>query len=202
MTKIKLCGIRLEKEIETVNILKPEYIGFVMTEKSRRCISPMQAEKLKKKLSPHIKAVGVFLDDDMDMVLSLLRNGIIDMAQLHGAENDEYITKLQIFTDQPIIKAFVVRSADDVKMAEASCADYILLDGGTGDGKTFNWHLLREVQRPYFLAGGLHIGNVAEAVQKLQPYAVDVSTGIETNGIKDNEKMAAFISAVRKEVQI
>ena len=124
--------------------------------------------------------------------------GIVDVVQLHGSEDEEYIKKLRVITDKPIIKAFVINTAEDVKRAEQSTADYILLDGGKGSGKVFDWSLLKEIKRPYFLAGGLNTENAAQAVASLKPFAVDVSTGIETDGFKDAEKMTAFVAAVRK----
>ena len=112
---------------------------------------------------------------------------------------EEYLAKLRTITDKPIIKAFVIRSEDDVKRAEESSADYVLLDGGKGEGKAFDWSLLKEIKRPFFLAGGLNTENVAAAVKSLRPFAVDVSTGVETDGVKDTEKMTAFVAEVRKE---
>lgn len=202
MTKIKLCGLSRIQDIETANALKPDYIGFVFAEKSKRRVSHLQAAELKSKLNSDIKAVGVFLDDDLDMVASMMNLGIVDVVQLHGSEDEEYLKKLRKITDKPIIKAFVIRSIDDVKRAEQSSADYVLLDGGKGEGRAFDWSLLKEIKRPYFLAGGLNHENVAEAVKNLQPYAVDVSTGVETDGVKDIEKMTAFVAEVRKEEKV
>ncbi len=202
MTKIKLCGLSRIQDIETANALKPDYIGFVFAEKSKRRVSHLQAAELKSKLNSDIKSVGVFLDDDLDMVASMMNLGIVDVVQLHGSEDEEYLKKLRKITDKPIIKAFVIRSIDDVKRAEQSSADYVLLDGGKGEGRAFDWSLLKEIKRPYFLAGGLNPENVAEAVKNLQPYAVDVSTGVETDGVKDIEKMTAFVAEVRKEEKV
>ncbi len=199
MTKIKLCGLSRDCDIETANKLKPDFIGFVFAAKSKRRVTHLQAAELKSKLDPEIKAVGVFLDDDLDMVASMLNLGIVDVVQLHGTEDEEYLAKLRTITDKPIIKAFVIRSEDDVKRAEESSADYVLLDGGKGEGKAFDWSLLKEIKRPFFLAGGLNTENVAAAVKSLRPFAVDVSTGVETDGVKDTEKMTAFVAKVRKE---
>ena len=201
MTKIKLCGLSRMQDIETANQLKPDFIGFVFAQKSKRRVSHLKATELKSKLDPSVKAVGVFLDDDLDTVGALMNLGIVDMVQLHGSEDEEYIAKLRTITDKPIIKAFIINSIDDVKKAEECSADYILLDGGKGSGKAFDWTLLKDIKRPYFLAGGLNPGNAADAVASLEPYAVDVSTGIETDGFKDAKKMTAFVSAVRKEDQ-
>lgn len=198
MTKIKLCGLSRIQDIEAANSLKPDYIGFVFAAKSKRRVTHLQAAELKSKLNPDTKAVGVFLNDDLDMVASMMNLGIVDVVQLHGSEDEEYLKKLRIITDKPVIKAFIINSAEDVKRAEESTADYILLDGGKGSGKAFDWSLLKNIKRPYFLAGGLNPENAADAVASLKPFAVDVSTGIETDGVKDAKKMTAFVSAVRK----
>ena len=198
MTKIKMCGLSRTEDIEAANSIKPNYIGFVFAEISKRRVSALEASKLKSKLDPEIKAVGVFLDDKLDFVASMLNLGIVDVVQLHGSENEEYIEKVREITNKPIIKAFIIRSKEDVERAEKSTADYILLDGGKGEGKVFDWSLLKAIKRPFFLAGGLNPDNAADAVKALKPYAVDVSTGIETDGVKDREKMAAFANAVRK----
>jgi len=203
MTKIKLCGLSRPCDIQTANELMPEYIGFVFAPKSKRYIDPQQAAQLKELLSPDIRAVGVFVDEAPDTVAALLNNGIIDIAQLHGGEDEAYIQRLRQRTDQPIIKAFQIKSCHDLAKATAcatACAaDHILLDSGAGTGNVFDWSVLRDVKRPYFLAGGLSPDNVGDAVRLLHPYAVDVSSGIETDGRKDEEKAAAFIAAVRKE---
>ena len=198
MTKIKLCGLSRIEDIEAANTLKPDFIGFVFAAKSKRRVSHLKAAELKSKLNPGTKAVGVFLDDDLDTVGALMNLGIVDMVQLHGSEDEEYIAKLRAITDKPIIKAFIINNENDVRRAEESSADYILLDGGKGEGRAFNWKLLEKINRPYFLAGGLNANNAAAAVADLHPFAVDVSTGIETDGVKDKEKMTAFVAAVRK----
>ena len=199
MTKIKMCGLSRIEDIEAVNAIKPDYIGFVFAEISKRRVSALEASKLKSKLDPDIKAVGVFLDDKLDFVASMLNLGIVDVVQLHGSEDEEYIERVRQITSKPIIKAFIIRSKEDVERAEKSTADYILLDGGKGEGKVFDWSLLKDIKRPYFLAGGLNPVNASDAVKALKPYAVDVSTGIETDGVKDREKMTAFANAVRED---
>ncbi|MBP5179773.1 MAG: phosphoribosylanthranilate isomerase [Clostridiales bacterium] len=199
MTKIKLCGLMRAEDIEAANEIRPDFVGFVFWGKSHRSVSRDKASELKKMLDPAVKAVGVFVDEDINVVKSLLAGGIIDIAQLHGSEDDGYIRELQESTGKAVIKAFKVRSKDEVKMAEQSPADYILLDSGAGTGVAFDWKLLEDAGRPYFLAGGLGVDNVAEAVRSLHPYAVDVSSGIETDKVKDVKKMAAFAAAVRKE---
>ena len=154
--------------------------------------------ELRAGLNPGIKAVGVFVDEDPETVARLLEEGVIDIAQLHGHEDETYLAELRKKTDKPLIRAFRIRSAEDAQQAQASTAEQILLDAGAGDGKTFDWSLLSSVSRPYFLAGGLTPENAAEAVKRFHPFAVDVSSGIETDGFKDCNKMRAFMRAVRE----
>ena len=199
MTGIKLCGLKRECDIEVTNKLNPDFIGFVFAEKSKRYVNPIEAAKLKEMLGKDIKAVGVFVNESPEAVAGLLNKGTIDMAQLHGSEDEEYISRLRSLTDKPLIKAIKVQSKADIEAADESSADYVLLDSGAGTGMTFNWQLIKGIKRPYFLAGGLNPENVAEAVKTLNPYAVDVSSGIETDGLKDEAKMADFVSIVRKE---
>ena len=200
MTKIKLCGLSRPCDIETANRLLPEYIGFVFAPKSKRYVPPETAAALKGLLHPSVQAVGVFVREEPEQVARLLRDGIIDIAQLHGGEDAAYVRVLRRLTDRPILQAFRVDSAADVAAAQKSEADMILLDAGAGGtGTAFDWTLLRDIRRPYFLAGGLHPDNVREAVERLSPYAVDVSSGIETDGRKDADKMEAFMREVRRE---
>lgn len=198
MAKIKLCGLSRLCDIKAVNELMPEYIGFIFAEKSRRYVSPGQAAKLKEQLDKDIKSVGVFVNAKPEFIVDLLGSGTIDIVQLHGGESEEYINRLRQFTDKPIIKAFSVDGERDIEEANASGADYVLLDSGKGGtGTVFDWDLIRKMNRPYFLAGGLTVSNVGNAVEKLRPYAVDVSSGIETDGYKDRNKMEMFVKAVR-----
>lgn len=200
MTKIKLCGLSRPCDIEAANQLKPDYIGFVFAPKSKRYVSAEKAAELKALLSPEIKAVGVFVREDPETVARLLNTGIIDIAQLHGGENEEYIRRLRELTDKPVIQAFRIDGKEDIAAAQASSADLVLLDSGSGGtGTVFNWELIKHLQRPYFLAGGLGPGNVKDAVQALKPYAVDVSSGIETDGVKDRAKIEQFVAAVKAE---
>ncbi|MDO5546084.1 MAG: phosphoribosylanthranilate isomerase [Eubacteriales bacterium] len=199
MTKIKLCGLSRSCDIEAVNDIMPEYVGFVFASKSKRYVTPEKAAELKALLKPNIQAVGVFVREAPETVARLLSDGIIDMAQLHGGEDEAYLKQLRQLTDKPIIQAFRIQSAADITKAEKSSADFVLLDSGAGTGTTFDWGLIQSIRRPYFLAGGLSPDNVADAVAQLKPYAVDVSSGIETGGLKDQKKMTAFAAAVRKE---
>ena len=198
MTKIKLCGLTRPEDIAAANALQPEYIGFVFAPKSRRYVSREMAAALKAQLSPGIQAVGVFVNEAPEMVADLLNAGIIDIAQLHGQEDAAYIARLRGLTARPLWQVFRVTDAASLAKAEKSPADLVLLDSGAGGtGTTFDWTLLEKFDRPYFLAGGLGPENAADAVRQLHPYAVDVSSGIETAGKKDPAKMAAFVAAVR-----
>lgn len=196
-TKIKLCGMTREQDIAAVNALLPDYIGFIFWDKSSRNVSAAQASALKKKLDARIKAVGVFVDAPVETVASLLNDNIIDLAQLHGHEDQDYIAALRALTSKPLIQAFKIKTTDDIARAEASTADHILLDNGTGSGVAFDWSLVAGVKRPFFLAGGLSPENVAAAIAQIRPWAVDVSSGIETDKVKDPEKMKRFVENVR-----
>ncbi len=199
MTRIKMCGLSRPCDIAAANELHPEYIGFVFAPKSRRCISPETARNLKMQLSPQIQAVGVFVNEQPETIARLLREGIIDIAQLHGSEDEAYLHTLRQLTDKPLIKAFRMTAEADLQAIAHCSADEILLDSGAGTGTVFDWKRVERIERPYFLAGGLSPDNAAAAVKQLHPYALDVSSGIETDGYKDREKMAAFVAAVRKE---
>ena len=195
--KIKLCGLTRPEDIKCANRLNPDYIGFVFAKKSKRYVSPDTAFKLKELLLPKIKAVGVFVNEDIRNVAILLNSNIIDIAQLHGDEDETYIKKLRILTDKPIIKAFKIRTRDDLPGVRNSSADYILLDSGSGSGNVFDWDLIKSIDRPFFLAGGLNPENVEEAIRTVKPFAIDVSSGIETEGFKDEAKMSDFVSTAR-----
>ena len=199
MTKIKLCGLTRSDDIIAANQLAPDYVGFVFWPKSKRFVDYDTAFELKKLLDPSIRAVGVFVDEEPEAVAELMKRDIIDIAQLHGGEDESFINRLRRLTDKPIIKAFRIKTESDILSAAESTADYILLDSGAGTGSVFDWELLKGINRPYFLAGGLSPDNAALAVRALHPYGVDVSSGIETDGIKDKTKMTAFVNAVRME---
>ena len=199
MTKIKLCGLTRPCDIECVNELLPEYIGFVFAPKSRRYISPEKAEVLREHLDDRITPVGVFVDEKIEIIADLIKRKIIDIVQLHGNESEQYIEDLRRVIDCPVIKAFRIESEADIVSANNSSADYVLLDSGGGTGKVFDHLLLKDIARPYFLAGGLTPENVETAVKQLKSFAVDVSSSLETDGFKDKIKMTAFVNAVRKD---
>ena len=198
MTKIKLCGLRYDEDIDAVNELLPEYIGFVFWNKSKRYITPDDALFLKQRLNPKIKAVGVFVNEDIDVIKSLFKRGIIDIVQLHGDEGEAYIHRLKNELECHVFKAFKIRNYEDVMAANMSAADMVLLDSGMGTGECFDWKYINAVERPFILAGGLTPDNIRDAVTRIKPYGVDASSSLETDGKKDVSKMRLFIEAVRE----
>ena len=199
---VKYCGIKREEDIRVVNELKPDLVGFVLDPTRKRYVAPSVIASLRRDLSDGIRVVGVFVDEDPAAVAGLLRDGIIDIAQLHGHESEDYIKELKSLTGATVIKAFGIRNDDDIKACDASPADLVIVDSpGGGTGESFDWELLKKINRPYILAGGLNAGNIERAVEMLAPYGVDVSSGIETDGLKDEEKMRAFMALARKDEQ-
>ncbi|MBO7601050.1 MAG: phosphoribosylanthranilate isomerase [Lachnospiraceae bacterium] len=198
---IKICGLKTQNDIAYVNELKPDYIGFVFAKGRKRTIDMETAGLLKERLDKDIKAVGVFVDDPLNEVLSLLDDNIIDAAQLHGDEDEAYIKALKEKTDKPVIKAFVVKEDTDIDLINNSPADMILLDSGQGSGKKLNEELIRSVKRDYILAGGLSPDNVGGVLlnRSVHLIGLDVSSGVETDGAKDREKIELFIKRVRNE---
>jgi phosphoribosylanthranilate isomerase len=198
MTKIKICGLSREADIEAVNRVLPDYIGFVFAE-SRRKVSMETAAALKVKLDTRIQAVGVFVNEDIERIAEIYRRGIIDIVQLHGDEDDVYINELKNLCCCPVIKAVGVSS---FLPALSNGADFLLFDTLTkqrgGTGTAFDWNILKDYrERPYFLAGGLSIENVEAAVRLLHPYCVDVSSGVETEEVKDARKINEICKTVR-----
>ncbi len=201
MTKIKLCGLYRECDIDFANEAMPDYVGFVLLfPKSHRCITAKTAESFKKRLNPAIQTVGVFVDAPPQRCAEYANSGIIDLIQLHGREDADYIKSLRKTCKVPIIKAVKVSSLSDLEQAAKLPIDFLLLDHGTGTGKPFDHSILdgAAIPLPYFLAGGLSPQNISEVIQKYRPYAVDLSSGIETDRKKDREKMIAAVKAARE----
>lgn len=202
MSLVKICGLKRECDIDYVNKYKPDYIGFVFAT-SKRQVTPQQAERLKSKLDNSIKAVGVFVNETVDFIADLCDKNIIDVIQLHGDEDNNYISRLRAVTDKPIIKAVRVQSSEQVLKAEKLDCDFLLLDAYSknaygGLGETFNWGIIPELKKPFFLAGGLDEENVANAIKSVNPYCVDLSSGAEINGFKDENKIKIIIDNVRR----
>lgn len=202
MTKIKICGLRRPEDVQYVNQAKPDLAGFIIRVPfSRRSLEPEELRRLRPGLSREITAVGVFVNADPELPASLLREGLLDMVQLHGQEDEEYIRKLQKETGKPVMKTFSISDSADIRKAFASPADLILLDHGAGGtGRSFDWNLLKsktDRNRPFFLAGGITPETIQEAVKEYRPYGIDLSSAVETKGKKDPEKILAAVAAVR-----
>jgi phosphoribosylanthranilate isomerase len=190
-----------EQDIDFVNESMPDFIGFVFA-KSKRTVSFETASKLKSRLSAKIKTVGVFVNDDIENIVRLCNAGIIDLIQLHGGENEEYILKLKEKIFNPVIKAVKIGQPPYEpsllkQIAAIGKEDFTLYDSGAGSGKTFDWDLIKNIKTPYFLAGGINIENISFAIKKLNPFCIDISGGVETDGKKDLKKIRDIIRAAR-----
>lgn len=198
MTKIKMCGLSTALDIDYANEVLPDYIGFVFASFSKRAVDEQKAKALSLNVDKRIKKVGVFYNHSIDFILKQIDKKIISIVQLHGDESDDFIKDLKKKTNAKVIKAFSVEDENDIKKAEKSIADYILIDNKiAGSGQRFDWSIIKSIKKPFFLAGGLNCDNVLEAL-KLNPFAVDVSSGIETDNKKDIIKMKDFAKKVRQ----
>jgi len=190
--KIKICGLKNSVDVDYVNEAMPDYIGFVFAESKRR-ISPQVAAEFKNRLSPKITAVGVFVNTEISSISQLYSNGVINVAQLHGNETETYINELKKICDIPVIKAI------NAEVKPPANADYLLFDNGKGgSGESFDWSLIPKCSKDYFLAGGINLSNIKKAM-KLNPYGIDLSSGTETNGKKDREKIIQLVQIAREE---
>ena len=205
-TKIKICGLSRQEDIFYVNEARPDYCGFVIeVPRSRRNVTESQLRRLRANLAEGIVPVGVFVNADLELAAGLLKDGTIAMAQLHGQEDEDYVRRLRELTGCPLIQAFSVSEERDLERAFSSSADYILLDHGKGGtGWRFDWKILERripwesgAGKPFFLAGGLDSKNIPQAVRRCRPWAVDLSSSVETDGRKDREKILAAVAAVR-----
>ena len=193
MKKIKICGLKRREDIEYVNKYQPDYIGFVFAGKKRK-LTYDQVVDLKKYLTSSIQVVGVFVNS---FVEKLVKEHVIDLVQLHGQEDQKYIQALKEKVDVSIIKAIQIKNEDSFN--EHYDVDYYLYDHGTGGtGESFDWSMLKEVDKPVFLAGGINLLNVDDALKK-NVYALDVSSGVETDGFKDEKKIKKIVRRVRNE---
>lgn len=205
MSKVKICGLKRPQDIEIVNKFLPDYIGFVFAP-SKRQVSLEIAQQLKALLHPSIKTVGVFVNESIEKILQYEQLGIINIVQLHGDEDLVYIKALKKASDLPIVKAFRIKDFNSLEkqkaLIESPLLDGVLLDAFSpssygGIGESFDWELLDQIHRPYFLAGGIGIDNIHEAL-KHHPYAVDISSKVETDGVKDEAKVRELIKVIRQ----
>lgn len=196
MKKIKICGLKRREDIEYVNKYQPDYIGFVFAGKKRK-LTYDQVVDLKKYLTSSIQVVGIFVNEDISFVEKLVKEHVIDLVQLHGQEDQKYIQALKEKVDVSIIKAIQIKNEDSFN--EHYDVDYYLYDHGTGGtGESFDWSMLKEVDKPVFLAGGINLLNIDDALKK-NVYALDVSSGVETDGFKDEKKIKKIVRRVRNE---
>ena len=200
MTKIKICGLFQDRDVDFINEAKPDYCGFIINfPKSHRNVAPDRVRGLRQRLDPAVTPVGVFVDQPPESVAALLQDGTISVAQLHGHEDPAYIRFLRALAPgHPIWKAFKIRSPEDLEAAGASIADLILMDSGQGSGQAFDWSLTAGVERPFLLAGGLTPDNIPQAVRSVRPYGLDLSSGVETDRQKDRRKILAAVAAARE----
>lgn len=200
MTKIKICGLSRPIDIDWINEAKPDYCGFIINvPKSRRNVDAALLKSLRSRLDEAVTPVGVFVNEAMETIIALTEQHLLGAVQLHGSEDDLYIKTLQREVSVPVIKAYQIDSEKALQKAESSPADFILFDNGEGGtGRPFNWSLLHNIRRPFFLAGGLGPHNLKNAIQTIHPWGVDMSSGVETDHVKDKEKILAAITAVRR----
>ena len=200
MVKIKICGLKRLEDIEMVNRYKPDYIGFVFADTKRK-VSHELASELKANLDSDIISVGVFVDAPKEEILKLFNEGTIEIAQLHGSESEDYIIDLKESTNNElkIIKAIEMSEDTDLLSYDSSNADYLLLDSGKGSGKTFDWRLIRkDLKKDFFLAGGLNSENITGAIEQFNPYAVDLSSSLEVDGFKNEDKIKEIMEIINE----
>ena len=198
-TRIKICGLRRKEDISYVNEVLPDFAGFIFDPSRRRYIDPETAAVLRPQLADSIRAVGGFVNAAPEEILRIAETVRLDLIQLHGTEDDTYIRNLRKQTSLPIIKAIRVQTEEDTAQAAASSADLILLDNGAGGtGTRFNWELAQKVSRDFLLAGGISAENAADAIRLCHPWGLDASSSLETEGMKDPEKIRSFMEAVRQ----
>lgn len=198
MVKIKVCGLRRLEDIEIVNKYKPDYIGFVFAD-SKRKVTHELAVQMKNNLDSDIISVGVFVDANSSEIIELFNEGVIDIAQLHGIESEDYIKNLKEKTNYKLKIINAIEMSDELDLLEYdnSIADYLLLDSGKGSGKTFDWNLIRkDLNKEFFLAGGIDISNIDEAIENFNPYAIDLSSSLETDGFKDESKIKEIMEVI------
>ncbi|MGO4928720.1 phosphoribosylanthranilate isomerase [Fundicoccus ignavus] len=200
MIKVKICGLRRPEDIEAANAAKPDYVGFIFVPETKRYVKPDLAASFRRDLAADIQTVGVFVNAPIEEIVAICQAGTIDLVQLHGEEDQAYIAHLKGQVDQHIIKSVAV---GDELVVDPNQADYLLFDSLSpsrgGSGKIFDWQMVSAYQeKPFFLAGGLGIGNIEEALKVVRPYAVDASSSLETDGVKDPVKMQKFVAKIRE----
>lgn len=207
MSKIKICGLMHTADADALNELVPDFAGFILSStegRFRRQITVAKADLLRSRLDHSIKTVGVFVDEALDFITEICEDEIIDLIQLHGDEDDDFILSLSRRVRQPIIKAVKAKSSEDILAAEGLHCHYLLLDTPYSDkpgggGESFGWEIIpKSLSKPFFLAGGLGADNLQKALEEVNPYCVDISSSVETDGKKDRAKIEEVIKIVRR----
>lgn len=199
MTKIKICGLFRDQDIDYVNEARPDFAGFILHfPKSHRSIPAEQAKRLRERLHPQIRPVCVCVDQPLEAVIQVAEKVHPAVIQLHGRENEQYIADVKKQTGLEIWKAFRIKDEKDLEAAAGCCADQVLLDNGYGTGLAFDWKWAEAFSRPFLLAGGLTPENIPEAIARLHPAVVDLSTGVETCSRKDLEKILEAVQAAHR----
>ena len=199
--QIKICGLFRTEDAQAANAAMPDYAGFVFVESSRRNVAPELAARLRAALHPAIRTVGVFVNAPLWQISALYQKGLFSIAQLHGGEDALFVKALRsACPGLSIWQAYKMETETDRQNAQKSAADLVLLDGGAGEGKAFRWELAEHFPRPFFLAGGLTPDTIPLAAARLRPQGVDLSSGVETDGRKDAEKIMAAVAAARRQV--
>lgn len=192
---VKICGLMSSVDAIYANMAGPDMVGMVFSRGRRRTVTKDQAAQICSMLGS-IERVGVFVDEEPQYIADIVDSGLVDTVQLHGVDDSRF-KAVRDAVSVPIIRAYIVNSREDVQQAASCEADHVILDAGMGSGRTIDWSLLEDVGFPYILSGGLDPSNVLEAIRRLHPAGVDVSSGVETNGIKDPTKMTSFVYAAR-----
>lgn len=200
--KLKICGIRRLEDINYLNQYAPDYAGFILSKPFWRYVSPEQMQLLHENLNPNIKRVGVFVNPHLEEILNYAK--FLDIIQLHGEESENLIRNIKKQTELEIWKAVRVQNAEDIYYADKLPVDKLVLDsflasshGGTGT--VANWNLIAEnkPKKLFFLAGGISENNLAEAINFIQPYGIDVSSSVETEKCKDLHKISKLVQNIR-----
>ncbi|HCT98501.1 phosphoribosylanthranilate isomerase [Aerococcus sp. 150760007-1] len=200
MVKVKICGLRRPEDIEAANAAKPDYVGFIFVPETKRYVKPDLAASFRRDLAADIQTVGIFVNAPIEEIVAICQAGTIDLVQLHGEEDQAYIEHLKGQVNQDIIKSVAVGNE---LVVDPNQADYLLFDSLSpsrgGSGKIFDWQMVSAYQdKPFFLAGGLGVENIEEALKVVRPYAVDASSSLETDGVKDPVKMQEFVAKIRE----
>lgn len=202
MVKIKICGMRRAEDIQYVNRNRPDYAGFILSEGFKRTVDRKTFPALRQQLDKEIKAVGVFVNEPLENVISFGKS--LDVIQLHGDENEDYIKSLRNSFHGEIWKAVRAKTAGDIEKAGALSCDKLLIDsyvkgkvGGTGQAADLSIINSANFSKDFFLAGGLDSGNVLSAIEKVNPFGVDFSSSVETDGYKDENKIKDIISIIK-----